>query len=164
LPLLVEAYAEIVKDYPGRLALVLVGEGPEKARLQEMCEGLEGVVFVGAVESAAHVAELMRAVDCFVYPIVYSGGIAMAVLEAMACELPVIVGPAGPSKDVLVDGKMGFVMHGAEAAEIVRCVTHLSKHPRVGRGMGRSARESVSQKFGVEQFRQAVVDGILWFG
>ena len=161
LDLLAEAYAGLVRKFPGRLGLLMVGKGPEERSLKIKLEGLEGVVFVDSVDDPLGVAELLSAGDVFVYPVVYSGGIAMAVLEAMACELPVIVGNAGPTKEVIVDGENGFVMREAKASSIVERVTYLLKHPRVRDGIGRRAREIVVDEFGVGQYERAVVNRIL---
>jgi glycosyltransferase involved in cell wall biosynthesis len=161
LNLLVEAYKELVREYPGRLGLVMVGSGPEKEGLMSMCGGVEGVVFVDSVDDPARVAELMSAGDFFVYPVVYSGGIAMAVLEAMACELPVVVGAAGPTKEVIVEGENGFVMKAASADGIILATKYLLKYPKVRSVIGRRARETVVRDFGVEQYRRVVVERIL---
>ncbi len=161
LPLLVEAYSKLLEESPGRLSLVLVGDGPEKSALIRMCEGLQGVTFVGRVDEPWRVAELMNAADAFCYPIVFSGGIPIAVLEAMACELPVIVGPAGPLKEAIEDGVDGFVMKEAQASEIVRVVRMLLKDSRLGRKIGRKARQKVVKQFGKESYRETVVRKIL---
>lgn len=161
LPLLVQAYAQLAKEYPGRLRLLMVGSGPEKTALVKLSEGLEGVIFVDVVENPSRVAGLMSAADAFVYPIIYSGGVAMAVLEAMACELPVIVGPAGPTRDVIVDGTNGFVMREAQAKFIADVVRYLLEHPGVAGGVGRKARETVVGRFGIEQYRERVVQRIM---
>lgn len=161
LGLLVEAYLQLVKEYPARLGLVMVGSGPEKVALMSRCGGVEGVVFVDSVDDQRQVAELMSAGDLFVYPIVYSGGIAMAVLEAMACQLPVVVGVAGPTKEVIVEGENGFVMKTASAGDIVEAAKYLLEYPRAGGVIGRRAREMVVRYFGVEQYRRVVIDRVL---
>ena len=161
LSLLVEAYAELVKAYPGRLGLVMVGSGPEKESLMKMCKGLEAVVFVDQVDSPVQVAEFMSAADVFVYPIVYSGGIAMAVLEAMSCQLPVVVGQAGPTKDVIVHGENGFVLREVKASSIVEAVSYLLKHPKVRDGIGRRARETVMDEHNVDEYERTVIERIL---
>ena len=161
LSLLVEAYSELVKEYPGRLGLVMVGSGPEKEALMKRCGGVEGMVFVDSIDDPTRVAELMSAGDFFVYPIVYSGGIAMAVLEAMACELPVAVGPAGPTKGVIIDGENGFVMRAASADGIVLVAKYLLTYPKFRSVIGRRARETVVREFGLEQYRRVVVEQVL---
>lgn len=160
LPLLFDAYRVLVKKFPKRLRLVVVGDGPEGRRLREYGKGLD-IMFQGAVSDPLRVADFMSAGDVFVYPVVYSGGIATSVLQAMSCQLPIVVGRAGPTKDAIVDRENGFVMRGANADSIVEAVTYLLKHPRVRDGIGQRARETVVDEYDVGQYGRTVIERIL---
>jgi glycosyltransferase involved in cell wall biosynthesis len=91
--------------------VLLVGEGPEEpaVRREVGALGLEGqVVFVGFREDALGI---LKGADAYVLSSVEEGS-PMAVLEAMACSLPVIatdvsgvsslVGPIGPGRAAIV--------------------------------------------------------------
>lgn len=160
LPLLFDAYRVLGEKFPGRLRLLIVGEGPEEAKLRECGKGLD-IVFLGAVNDPLRVAEFMSAADAFVYPAVFGSGVFVAILEAMACELPVIVGPASSTKDVIVERENGFLMREAKPSYIVDAVTYLLKHPKVRAGIGGRARETVLDEFGIKEFERAVIERIL---
>ncbi len=166
LPSLIEAISSLTERHPGKLHLLLVGSGPMEPSLKRMAArlGLENVSFLGAINDPRKVAALMSAADVFVYPIVFSGGVAMAVLEAMSCELPVIVGAAGPTKDLIVEGKNGFVVRNDGAEPIIEAIDCLLGHPRTKSLVGKRARETVVKGFGIEQYSEAVVDRIVGSG
>lgn len=68
--------------------LVIVGDGPERARLEALAHGLP-VSFLGHVSGRQELAEVLRGADVLVMPS-ESEGYPNAVLEALACGLPVV--------------------------------------------------------------------------
>ncbi len=76
--------------------LVFIGDGPERAGLEELVRsnGLESCVEFTGWRSYAEVADRMRASDVFVFPSIHELG-AGVVIEAMACGLPCVVAGHG---------------------------------------------------------------------
>ena len=70
------------------VSLTLIGDGPERPRLQTMARGLP-VTFVGHVSGRTQVAEIMRESDVLVMPSA-AEGYPNAVLEALGCGLQVV--------------------------------------------------------------------------
>lgn len=88
--------------------LLLVGDGPERTRLEKMARdmGLGTCVrFLGKQEA---IEELLSIADLFVLP---SGNesFGLAALEAMACEVPVISSNAGGLPEVNIHGQTGYL-------------------------------------------------------
>lgn len=83
-----------------RHKLLIVGEGPERPRLEEMIreKNLETCVELAGKKTQAQVGQLMREADVFAFPSIRELG-AGVVVEAMACGLPCVVvdygGPGG---------------------------------------------------------------------
>lgn len=104
--LLLEAFARVAGRHPD-WSIKVLGKGPLKGQLEAQAESLglkDRVSFVGAVSDPFPV---LRAADLFVFPSRFEG-FGNALVEAMACGLPVISFdcPAGPS-DIIrhrVDG------------------------------------------------------------
>jgi glycosyltransferase involved in cell wall biosynthesis len=98
--------------------LLLVGSGPDRARLEGLAGELgvrDRVLFPGAVPS---VEDHLRAADAFVTPST-AEGLSNALLEAMACGLPCLAAPASGVRSLLADGR-GFVVE--EERSWVPCV------------------------------------------
>jgi glycosyltransferase involved in cell wall biosynthesis len=68
--------------------LVLVGDGPERTRLEQLARGLP-VTFLGHVSDREELSDVLRSADILVMPS-ESEGYPNAVLEALACGLPVV--------------------------------------------------------------------------
>jgi L-malate glycosyltransferase len=81
------AFHRIIKEVPARL--LLVGDGPERNRLEQMCRELgvcDEVRFLGKQDA---IEELLAISDLFILPS-ESESFGLALLEAMACHVPVI--------------------------------------------------------------------------
>jgi len=76
-----------------RLTVDIVGDGPERAGLEQLVDTLgmrAQVAFHGAVGSDDDVYGLMKAAKLFVHPSTKEGGGSITSLEANACGLPVV--------------------------------------------------------------------------
>ncbi len=74
--------------------LVLVGDGPERARLERLAEGSKDIRFSGFVKDRDALAVLLSSADALVHGCPYETfGISIA--EAVSCELPIVVPDLG---------------------------------------------------------------------
>jgi len=102
--------------------LLLVGEGPERAKLESFIaarpEWAHRVTFLGV---SHRVPELMRALDVYVLPSV-AEGISNSLLEAMASGAPVVATATGGNPEVVVDGDSGLLFPVGDSGQLA---THL---------------------------------------
>jgi glycosyltransferase involved in cell wall biosynthesis len=109
---LLQAFAQGLERWPAA-HLVLVGEGPEEARLRDDTSRLRldgRVHFLGFREP---VAAVLKGCDVFVLPSLEEG-FPVTVLEAMACGLPVVASDVGGVADVVARGRTGLIVPAAE--------------------------------------------------
>jgi glycosyltransferase involved in cell wall biosynthesis len=86
LDVLLAAMPRILAARP--VVLTVVGDGSERPVLERKARGLP-VVFAGALGTPPDVASFLRSIDVFVMPSRWEG-LPNAVLEAMACGIPVV--------------------------------------------------------------------------
>ena len=102
------------------IVYVVVGEGDDRARLQNLADErgvAERVRFVGVLGQDVLV-DAYRMADLFVMP--SSGeGFGIAFLEAMACGTPALGLAAGGAVDALADGEFGTMASEAEFAPVL---------------------------------------------
>lgn len=92
------------KFLPAEIKLMILGEGPDSAKLKEIArqEGLsERVIFLGQI-SHSDLPKYLKISDIFVRPSL-SEGLGNSFLEAMAAEIPVVATPVGGIPDFLFD-------------------------------------------------------------
>jgi glycosyltransferase involved in cell wall biosynthesis len=107
--LLFEAFQKALHRHPSARLLV-IGGGEEQERLQSFCAGLaiEGqVTFTGSVPFAV-IPRYLCAADLFCFASVTETQ-GLVTLEAMASGLPVVAVDASGTRDVLTDGREGFL-------------------------------------------------------
>lgn len=152
--LLIKALPNIVKEIK-HLKLLFVGEGPEKSRLLSLAKhrGVSDLVkFVGSIEHSM-VPEFMSLADVNVgpfsvtyHPTMY-GCTPLTVLEAMACEKPVIVSRGAVSESLVIDGYNGILFEPGDVHGLSSAVINLIEDEHFSRFIGRNARSHVEKVF-----------------
>lgn len=111
---LITALALLKKDNI-HLRLSIIGDGPEKERLENMTKVLNlesQVKFYGRIESNKTLFSLLKAHKVFVHPSTKEGGGSISLIEANACGLPVVaydhVNGIDPS--LIVNGTTGILV------------------------------------------------------
>lgn len=121
---------------------VVIGDGPERARLEALAGTLgvsHRVIFVGARPNA-EMPGLLSAAHLAVFPSLMEAT-SVAALEAMACEVPVAASRVGGLPEI-VDASVGGLFEPADPASLARTVVELLEGGQLSR-LGASARERV---------------------
>ncbi|MFS2293065.1 MAG: glycosyltransferase family 4 protein [Actinomadura sp.] len=151
---LIRSWPRVLRSVPDA-ALLLVGGGPYRARLERLAGslGVSGsVVFTGGVpweELPAH----YDAGDVFAMPCrtrcrgLDVEGLGIVYLEASAAGLPVVAGDSGGAPDAVRDGETGFVVPGRSVARLARALTGLLTDPERARAMGEKGRAWVEREW-----------------
>lgn len=100
------------------------------------------VLFKGKVRHE-DMPDYLSAADMFVLPTL-AEGCCNAIIEAMACELP-IISSAGPFNDDILDENMSFRVDPTKLDDIGKAVEHLCTDDRLRCDMGRKAFEKSLQ-------------------
>jgi glycosyltransferase involved in cell wall biosynthesis len=99
---------------------ILIGEGPEKDKLETLIKklNLTNNFFLGPVENALI---YLKALDVFVLPSVKEG-MPYTILEAMLAEVPIIATEVGGIPEMIEDGQQGFTVetHKRDEEEIIK--------------------------------------------
>jgi glycosyltransferase involved in cell wall biosynthesis len=132
-----------------QLTLVLVGNGPLDAELKKLADQLgigNRVFFLGCRDD---VPRLLNAMDIFVLPSLREG-MPNALLEAMACGLPVIATEVGGASEIVRDGENGLLVCPTNVEQLSQHLYHLAISRERCRAMGMAARRYVEREFKME--------------
>jgi len=144
---------------PAHPQLILVGDGPERTRLEAMVARLglrNSVRLTGAIGRPQVITELRRA-QVFALPVrtrlggLNPEGLGLAALEAAACGLPVIIGDSGGAPETVRDGETGYVVPASDHRALADRIWELLADPAQARAMGARGRADVSARFGADQ-------------
>lgn len=123
--------------------LLLVGVGDEEQKLRAMA--IDGVYFTGSVNN---VAPYLQAADLFVLPST-AEGLSVAMLEAMACGLPVIATAVGGAPDVIRHGENGWLVPPEDTPALQKAVQELLGDYACREKLGAEARKLVAAQYAV---------------
>lgn len=147
--LFLRAAALVRRELPGARFLV-VGDGPRRAKLESLARELslfEAVRFLGTHRD---VAEVLSLVDVLVLTS-HAEASPISILEAMACEKPVVATRVGSVGETVIDGETGYLAAPGEAGEIADRVIELLKDPQRAAAMGRAGRERVISHWSIQR-------------
>lgn len=145
LDVLLRALSLLVPRVP-EAQMLIVGDGPERETLRRLARELDPgghAVFVGAMPDAVRVLPL---VDLYVTAS-RREGLPLAVLEAMACGVPVLATRVPGHVDAVEDGVTGRLVPVDDAPRLAAAAADLLRDPALRAGMGRAGRERVERHF-----------------
>ncbi len=158
LDFLVQVYRQLQSLHPD-ISLNFAGTGPDLVQLQEDCLNLSGVNFLGQVPYQ-ELPQLYNQHDLFLFPSV-TDTFGMVALEAQACGIPAIVSNIGGPKEIVADGKTGFVLPVINTQlwvdKISELLTDISSTGSICQQLGNAARTRVEAQFNWETILQDMV-------
>jgi glycosyltransferase involved in cell wall biosynthesis len=138
------------------LQLVAVGEGDDRAWLEQLAEGCgvrRHVHFFSGL-SYPELAACYSACEIFALPS-RGEGFGLVYLEAMARGKPVIGGAHGGAPEVIDDGRTGYLVHHGDAPQLATSIETLLANPELAREMGARGRERVHRDFKFSVFAKS---------
>lgn len=142
---LVRACAALPQSIQPRL--IVVGDGPMRKALEAEARAVyPSTEFVGEKHDA-ELAPYYQAADLFVLP--GTGG--LAVQQAMAAGLPVLVAEADGTQNDLVRPENGWLLPPGDEAALTQSLAQALSDPRRLRQMGRESFRIVSEEINLEQ-------------
>jgi len=156
----VDGLLEALKELPD-LGLVVVGDGPERLRLERRARelGVSDRVYFAGQRSKKEALGLMAACDLFVLNSVHEG-LPHVVLEAMALGLPVVATAAGGTPEVVRDGETGVLVPGRYGT-LGASLSALARDPALRRRLGRAARQWIGERLSAENMIRLTEETLL---
>jgi colanic acid/amylovoran biosynthesis glycosyltransferase len=141
--------------------VTVAGGGPEEAGLREAIarQGLEDRVRLTGYVTQASLVPLYQTADLFVLPAVLEihWGIPNVLVEALACEVPVITTALPSLPELVEDGVQGLVAANRNPTDLAQKMALLIQDPERRRAMGRAGRQRVESRFDIERTIETVL-------
>ena len=154
---LIEACAQL-KAQGVSFRCVLVGDGEQRAQIEGQIKrlGLEDMVILLGQQPRSRVGELLANADVMVLPSVTTAegrqeGIPVALMEALATELPVVASAISGIPELVEDGHTGLLVPERDPAALAMALARLQNDPELGRRLGAAGRAKVQREFDLQR-------------
>lgn len=133
-----------------RVVLVWIGDGPLRTQAQARASALGLTTQCRFLGERRDVATLLSAFDVFAMSSLYEG-LPCAVVEAMACQVPVVATAVNAVPEVVVPGRTGILVPPRRPELLARAIDYLLDHPHEARRMADAARLWIADRFSPRQ-------------
>jgi glycosyltransferase involved in cell wall biosynthesis len=143
------------RDAGGRVRLVVVGDGPERASLERLARELgldQQIVFAG---QSGDVAPFYAAADAFALPS-HSEGSPYVLLEAMAAGLPVVATAVGGVPEILSDEESALLVAPRDEAAMARALSRILSDRELARALTTKASALAATRHAPETYARAL--------
>ncbi len=137
-----------------------VGAGPDRERVLASAVGVAQHQLFVFPEPTLEVLPYVRQADVGVLMTRagdHAEGCSNAIMEYMACQLPVICSDSGGNRELVVDGETGFVINSGDAATLAEKLSWLRHNPLKARQMGQAGYRRLLEKFTTGQLAKLTV-------
>jgi glycosyltransferase involved in cell wall biosynthesis len=142
---LIRAFATLHTEFPA-VKLLLVGDGPDKSRLQQLAAKLnvtDAIIFGGFVTAMESV---YPALDLFAFPSRFEG-LGTSLLSAMSYEIPSVAFKTCAFPEIIEHGRSGLLAELGNDESLANSIAAILRNPEIALQIGRAARQRIEQKF-----------------
>ena len=142
MPVLLDAMKKLPKD----VTLTVIGDGPDRAALEEQAAPFrERVCFLG-YQSQTEVAEALKSHNVFVLPS-FAEGVPVVLMEAMAAARPVITTRIAGVPELVENGVSGVLVPAGDVDALENAISSVTQDIDLQLKMGLAGRLKVSAEY-----------------
>ncbi len=135
----IRAIAEIKNS---NIYYMICGAGPKEEYLRRLVKDLNLEGQIKLLGYRRDIVELLKISDVFVFPS-FREGLSVALMEAMACGLPVICSDIRGNRDLVINEKGGYLVSPGNIASFSKAILKIYENTNLGEQMSIKNREKV---------------------
>jgi glycosyltransferase involved in cell wall biosynthesis len=139
------AAARVLGEFPNA-RFVVVGEGPDKDKLEQLVDELNMQGNVSMLGRRNDMPSVYASLDVMVSSS-RQEGLPMAILEGMASSLPLVATAVGEVPTVVLDGCTGVLVPAEDPDLLATGITNLLRDPALRTHLGAAARQRVKEEY-----------------
>ncbi len=127
--------------------LAIVGDGPQRQALEEQVSAhgmVDRVTFSG---NQKNVVPWLQSFDVFALPSYANEGVPQAIMQAMACGLPVVTTPIGSIAEIVAGGVTGVMVEPQDAASLKLAIEDLLADHALRARLAEASRACAVERF-----------------
>ncbi len=141
------------KPHENQFRLLIVGEGPDRLRLEARCRSKDLHAYVRFVGQHSDVLQYLRAMDVFLLTSLREQ-MPLTVLEAMSVGMPVIATRVGELPFIIDNGSDGFLRNLSDPIDLFLHPLRSLMSQSLRKNLGEAAREKMIGRFGIQAMVQ----------
>jgi glycogen(starch) synthase len=148
--------ALLMERFP-KLEMTIVGDGPERIRLEQQAMDLglgAAVTFVGWVDPR-EIPNFMKSATIVIMPSRWEEAFGLVALEAALTGRPVVATRVGGLPEVVADGETGLLVPKDDSFALAVALAFLLDHPQQAIAMGAAARVRAQRVFSLTHYVEA---------
>ena len=148
------AAAAILVRTERQFRIVIAGDGPVRARLEELARNLGIADWVNFLGFREDVSDLLAACDLVVLPSLREG-LSIALLEAMAAGKPIIATSIGSHRELACQAEIARLVRPADAAALCEAILQVRGDAALRNSLGTTARSLFESYYSEERMLNA---------
>jgi glycosyltransferase involved in cell wall biosynthesis len=150
------AAARLVCQAAPQARFIIIGDGPLRQELENQAAELKEVGCVQFLGSRQDIPDLLSALDIFVLSSEREG-LPVAMLEAMAASVPVVVTGVGGIPEVIRDGQNGLLVPPHEPERLAQAILNLIGDPGLRRNLAEQGLKTVNAHFSANAVSRQII-------
>lgn len=149
--IIIEALAELQEE---NIYYSICGNGSNEAYLQELIKNNRLEKNVKLLGYRIDMEEILQTADCFAFPS-FREGLGVAAIEALLCEVPLIVADNRGTREYIINGENGIVCNPSKKEEFIIAIKKMYTNENMRMMMKAKCRRS-AEKFVIEEVEKTM--------
>jgi glycosyltransferase involved in cell wall biosynthesis len=137
----INSLIQLSQILPKNIHLIIVGSGPLENEIKNIARQHSNIEFLGYLPKN-QVIPLLRGSFALIQPSL-AEGISSSILEAMACNVPIIASNVGGNKELVINNENGFLIHPDSIDELNQKIILLSNDLNLVKKFGDKSSELI---------------------
>ena len=154
---LIRALQRLEPEIPN-LNAIIVGDGRHRKTLERLSRDLQVSHRVHFTGNLRDVAKPLAAMDIFVLPAVWREGFGLSIVEAMACQKPVIVTNIWALNTLIENRVNGILVEPRSVEDLAQAILLLLKDTGFRESIGRAGQKTAETRFSLDRMVEEIED------
>lgn len=142
----IRAVKSLSEELKNKIAFLIVGDGEDFNRLQNLAEDDKSIVMLGNLPREKAIG-ILKISDIYIHSSLPGGGLSTSLLEAMHCGCAVIATPNEGAREVVRNNANGILMENPSHENMNRKLVELIESAEKRARYGQKAKEEIREKF-----------------
>ncbi|MEI6587332.1 MAG: glycosyltransferase family 4 protein [Candidatus Moraniibacteriota bacterium] len=143
----IEAIKNLSENIKKQIIFIVIGDGEDFSRLQELCD--ESTILLGSMPREKAIG-IMKVSDIYIHSALHGGGLSTSLLEAMYCSCAIIATP-NEGADEVINLEEDTLMEIPHIRKISATITNIISDKEKRVSMGREMKSKIVKKFSWEK-------------